>query len=156
MKILVISDIHETKNKVKRLVAKYKPDCLFFAGDGLSIFEEETAQFDQTKVFAIKGNCDMFSTRPTIMVFTLGEVKFLLTHGHNFNVKTNLAHLYEYAKKEEADCVIFGHTHEGYNQRINDIKFFNPGALGSERAVQNSFGIIEIEDKKISAKIEIF
>jgi putative phosphoesterase len=153
MKILVASDYHSKKQIFNKLVSKNKPDYIFFLGDGLSDFNEEV-NFDEDKIFSVKGNCDTDADIDTTKTFKLGKVIFLLTHGHGFNVKNGLEELFEYAKREEVDFVCFGHTHKIFEESINNIKFFNPGSLASESADYNSYGILEIEGKKITQKIE--
>jgi len=154
MKILVISDIHSKKGIISRLASKIKPDYMFFLGDGLEVFNEEILNFDADKVFKVKGNCDLFSKELSVLKIELESYKFLLTHGHNFNVKEGMLELFDYAKKEACDIVCFGHTHKPFNESINSIRFFNPGSLGDTSLEQNSFGIIEIDGEKISLKIE--
>ena len=156
MRILVISDVHSKASIISKFVLKTKPDYIFFLGDGLSSLNAQINNFDNNKIFKVKGNCDLLTDEPTNLIVELENIKFLLTHGHGFNVKNGLVELFEYAKKQNVDFVCFGHTHKPFNESINNIKFFNPGSLGSSRAEENSFGIIEIEDKKITQKIEKF
>ena len=154
MKILVLSDIHNKKGLISKLVGKTKPDYVFFLGDGLDVVNAELANFDLDKIFKVKGNADTFSKEPSILKVDLEGHKFLLTHGHNFNVKEGMVELFEYAKDEACNIVCFGHTHKAFNESINSIKFFNPGNLSDDAEEENSFGIIEIESEKISLKIE--
>lgn len=154
MKILVISDIHNKKGVVKEVVSKHKPDYIFFLGDGINIINEELNTFNSDKLYIVKGNCDLFSSAPIVSKVELAGYKFLLTHGHEFRVKQTQDELATYAKIHSIDVVCFGHTHASYKENISNISFFNPGSIGSNRALENSFGIIEINDKEICLKIE--
>jgi putative phosphoesterase len=153
MKILVLSDIHNKRGILNKLVTKQNPDLIFFLGDGADVVREELSTFED-KLIMVKGNSDLFEKLPTCKKMQVEDVFVLLTHGHRFHVKNNLMELYEYAKKNEAQLVCFGHTHKPFAQYVNDILFFNPGSLGSNRAQENTFGIIEIDGQKISQKIE--
>lgn len=154
MKILVLSDLHNKKGIVARLVSRQKPDYIFFLGDGISTFREETIKFPQENIFAVRGNSDIKRHEQTTLAVTLENVKFLLTHGHGFHVRNGLMELFDYAKRENIDVVCFGHTHKRFQESINGISFFNPGTVASSRSTENTFGLIEIEDGKITQKIE--
>lgn len=155
MKILVLSDVHSNKGIITKIVAKIKPDAIFFLGDGLSVALDELSDFKNAdKVFMVRGNCDFFSKEPSVLYIELEDIKILLSHGHNFNVKMGMVELFEYAKSKNCDLVCFGHTHRIFNESINSIKFFNPGCLNAANDEENTFGVIEIEDEKISLKIE--
>ena len=52
------------------------------------------------------------------------------------------------------DAIIFGHSHEPVNMVKNGVLFFNPGSPTDKIfAKANSYGILEITDKKIEGKI---
>jgi putative phosphoesterase len=52
------------------------------------------------------------------------------------------------------DVVIFGHSHWPVNETINNVLYFNPGSPNDVvRAPYCSYGIINIDAGKISAKI---
>jgi putative phosphoesterase len=56
-------------------------------------------------------------------------------------------------KNDGVDIVIFGHSHQPFNQMVKGILFFNPGSPTDEIfAPYKSFGIIEINDT-IEARI---
>jgi hypothetical protein len=126
---------------------------VFFLGDGADVVEEELGHLGE-KLVMVKGNSDLFQKLPLLKKIVVDGVNILLTHGHNFNIKNNLLELYEYAKQEEVQVVCFGHTHKAFSEYVNGILFFNPGSCGSLRAEENTFGIVEINEQKITQKIE--
>ncbi|MGD9901213.1 MAG: metallophosphoesterase family protein [Spirochaetales bacterium] len=154
MKILVVSDIHNKYNKLIDIVLEVKPDYIFFLGDGLNNFDEAVANLNLGQIFKVRGNCDFFASEPSFLKVNSKGFSFLLTHGHNFNVKNGLHELLEYAKKEGVNFVCFGHTHIALNENLNGITFFNPGSLASSRAEENSYGIIEFDDKNFTFKTQ--
>ena len=80
-----------------------------------------------------------------------------ITHGHRYGVKSGLGALIAQAVKEDADAVIFGHTHEPLdmtllpehtNERFGiclhkPLHVFNPGSLGYR---PHSFGTLTIQN----------
>jgi predicted phosphodiesterase len=50
-------------------------------------------------------------------------------------------------KFEDADIIVYGHTHQSKNEHIGKTLFFNPGP-GSR-----SYGILTISDKGIAGRI---
>lgn len=154
MKILVLSDIHNKRDILNKLVSKQSPDFVIFLGDGADVVLEELGEQLGDKLIMVKGNSDLFEKLPLIKTVKIEDVNILLTHGHKFNVKNNLIELYEYAKEEEVQLVCFGHTHKAFSEYVNDVLFFNPGSCGSLRAEENTYGILEIDGQKITQKIE--
>ena len=52
------------------------------------------------------------------------------------------------------DCVIFGHSHQPFNETIDHVLYFNPGSPNDIiSAPYCSYGILEVTDKKIVAKL---
>ena len=50
--------------------------------------------------------------------------------------------------------ILFGHTHESFNNRIDDRLFFNPGPAGRRKMkFPRSVGILEIEGQSVRGEI---
>lgn len=139
-KILVLSDTHGVKNRVEKLLEKEKYDYILFLGDGLKDFDE----YESENILKVRGNCDLFSTEAEQGLFSIENVKIMLTHGHNYKVKLNPYLLIKEAKMRCADAVLFGHTHTYTYFNVDGIDVINPGSFFS-----GSYVILEIEDGKI-------
>lgn len=131
-RILVLSDSHGYS--LEKLLMKAESmssiDAVLHAGDGcrdLSRYEAELPH-----IYQVGGNCDFFPA-PTELTFDLFGKRFLLCHGHRYSVKNTLTLLEDRAREVKADCVIFGHTHEVYNEIRHGILFLNPGAACDRR-----------------------
>ena len=62
MRFLVISDSHGRYERIAELIDMHKNiDALIFLGDGLADLERADAYSKGFAVFAVKGNCDVFS-----------------------------------------------------------------------------------------------
>ena len=146
-KIVVVSDSHGSKSAIEEMLSIEKPDMLVFLGDGLRDLENISIP---TK--AVSGNCDLFSFEPIVDIFNINNIKCLITHGQKFFVKNGLYALIKEAKELNVNIAMFGHTHEPYNETIDDILFLNPGSFKNRSYVVlniNENGDIITEFKRI-------
>lgn len=154
MKIGVISDTHLTEysESLKKAIDFYYADIdlVLHAGDitSLSVLD----MFGGREVRVVRGNMDFAieAGLPEKLEFTLEGIRFGLMHGWG-----NPYGLREKLRKEfgELDCLVYGHTHQAFNETRNGILYFNPGSasdsfLGGKKTV----GILEINNG-ISGKI---
>ena len=153
MEALIISDTHGKKENIIRLIKEHpNTKYLLFCGDGLKDLEGLESRFPFLTVCSVRGNCDLFADEPEERLFTLEGVRILMIHGHTYGVKGGIGAALSYAKKKEADILLFGHTHIPREECACDgdryITLFNPGSL-SERASEGySFGILEVRGGK--------
>ena len=158
MKILCFSDSHGTSAYMRRALNMH-PDAevIFFLGDGLSDAEELI--HDRTRAwFAVRGNCDYVSTLGESIVKKLDSVtlsgrKIVFTHGDLYGVKYGTDGVIALAREQNADIVLFGHTHFPMEKYISDDEkpfyLFNPGSIGVPYRCETSYGIIDITEKGI-------
>lgn len=156
MKILVISDSHNViiDMQIDDIKKEGKFDLLIHCGDKYNDAEKFAEKLNIETVLNVPGNCDynILGKEPTIMPLIEGK-KFLITHGHLYNVKLNLDRLTEYSKKNKADIVLYGHTHKAHNEIIDNILFFNPGSTIFPKNGRASFGIIEFTEDSFNSRI---
>ena len=165
--LLVVSDIHGNSLNLARVLARQikTPDALLFLGDGCSDINR-AEPFDMP-LFAVRGNCDMWSligmqelTRD--LTVTLGGYKIFLTHGHAYINSGGVDAIAARGAREGADVVLYGHTHVRYEAHYaagdtvggvrleKALHVFNPGSLGSPRdGKAPAFGVIEIRENGI-------
>lgn len=151
MRILVLSDSHGALGNLRRvmLAEAAKADLVIHLGDGESDMARVAASFPEKEVLQVKGNCDFSSSAPA---FGEREVpgpggkplKIFFTHGHLYQVKSGLYALTSAARDRKAGLVLFGHTHEPYEDYEDGLWIFNPGSLGSGR-----YGRVEIGEQGI-------
>lgn len=151
MKCLVFSDSHGSSAIMKKAI-RLHPDAevVFFLGDGLCDADKLASESSDKVWIAVRGNCDhssIFKDRETLKVeqITLNGVKIVLTHGDLYCVKHTLGVIKGLAIRENADILLFGHTHDPIEQYISDAEkpfyLFNPG---SASGYNGSYGIIDI------------
>ena len=158
MNILVFSDSHGRYENISEVMRKQikKPDAVIFLGDGLR--DLDYCELDGVTLFKVRGNCDYFALMGGTdvtddLIVTLGDKKIMMTHGHNYAVKSTLIPLLTVAAKNSVDIVLFGHTHEGFEMTLtpeNDpydlaltkpLYVMNPGSVGSYSATWGSISI---------------
>ena len=157
MELLVFSDSHGRRGNIEEAVKRQikKPDAIIFLGDGLRDIKD--AEIGDIPVCEVRGNCDamsMFSSdAPDEQCLILGNKRIFFTHGHRYGVKSTLTPLISEAVKRDADIVLYGHTHEGYERELKaeneygiklqkPLYIMNPGSIGS---YPYYFGVITID-----------
>ncbi|MBQ6368680.1 MAG: YfcE family phosphodiesterase [Parasporobacterium sp.] len=146
MKLLVLSDSHGHDENLTDIILSH-PDAgaVIFLGDGewdldnallaCGIREEERI------VCRVRGNCDRASLEPETIVREFGGVRFLITHGHEQNVKYGLWGLVDEAKKRNCKAALFGHTHRKTFLIREGVTLINPGS-----AAGGSYCLLEAEN----------
>ena len=145
-KIIVCSDSHGAKDYMSRLFEENNFDIFFFLGDGLS---DLGGYQDLPNVYCVRGNCDFFSVESGQVSVNVDGIKILAMHGNGYGVKHGLGGLIKHAKEMGVDIVLYGHTHTFMAEQIDDIWFFNPGALKNGSAVCIEIGKNKIEYRRI-------
>ncbi len=160
-KIGVLSDTHIPMKK------KYIPgkifdifkdvDLIMHAGDicQLKVIQE----LEQlVPVIAVAGNMDageiLLQYKKNLIKEIEGK-RFLLIHGHQGE---GTALDYAQKRSEGFDCVVFGHSHQPYNQKYNVTYLFNPGSpVDYQRPnipkKEPSVGLLKIRDSEIEGEI---
>lgn len=149
MKVLVLSDTHgnlekEYLNKIKR---DNNFDMLIHCGDCCKDLKYIINQIGISKYINVCGNCDFNRSEKDIEKVQICGKSIIITHGHVFDVKRDLDKLKYYAENENADIVLFGHTHRAYSCYDNGILYFNPGSTCLPTYGNRSYGIITIDDE---------
>jgi len=148
LRIGVISDTHvrtidELPAKILKTLAGV--DLIVHAGD----FTDK-AVLDGLRnigeVKAIAGNMDsgeLHKALPSKELFSLGGKKIGLTHGSGGprGIADRVRELFD-----DADIIIYGHSHEACNRYVKGSLMFNPGQA------RDSFGILTLGDE-IQAEI---
>ena len=129
----VLSDTHLDRpdHLFTRQVAKCFADCdvIIHAGDLTALPVLEV--FHDRTVYAVCGNMcdkDARTRHPEHMQFALGPFAIGLTHGARLgpDIEHALWRLFP-----EADCIIYGHTHQPTWYRCATTLFLNPGSFRS-------------------------
>ena len=153
MKFIVFSDSHGDMDHMIRAVRLENPALCFFLGDGEYDLTRLQRRFPSLPVNAVRGNCDLRSTLPRALTCAAGGVRIFATHGHLFGVKHDPIYreLCEAALAENADVVLFGHTHEPFRDRTMGMELLNPGSIGP--TTRPSYGLILLDGDRIETAV---
>jgi hypothetical protein len=151
-KVLIISDNHGSLDRLQRVIETTGPyDLVLHCGDGqlpLEVYEPITG----CPVRMVKGNCDSYAL-PVTELFDWKGYRIFMTHGHKQYVKFGLDDLIAEAKRQDADIVLFGHTHIPYMEMHEGVLFANPGSLTYPNFSEPSYAVMTLSEKQ--PKIDI-
>jgi len=157
MRIGVLADTHipDRYEDIPSSLLKDLENCdlIIHAGDFTSLEYYNTLK-TLKPLKAVLGNLDATELRAVLKekeVFTVEGFKIGLMHG--FGQAQTVLENVKRSFNGVCDLVIFGHTHNAFNKKIQKTVYFNPGSPTDKIfTTTNSYGIIEI-GKTIQAKI---
>jgi putative phosphoesterase len=154
MKLLILSDTHGNYPlaiEASEIAGKF--DGIIHLGDGV----EDAgilADIADCPVVMIAGNCDTATTALREYSRVCAGKKLFCTHGDTYEVKAGLTGLHQKALAEEAQIVLYGHTHRAAIETIDGVLFINPGSL-NKGTPSASFATLNITADGVSAEIVI-
>jgi putative phosphoesterase len=148
----ILSDTHLTRptREFLHAVRRCFADCdvIIHAGDITDVSLPEI--FPGKTVYAVRGNCCALIVRTPLsrqLSFQLGDFTVGLIHGdllgrYADTIESGLRDVFP-----EADCVIYGHTHEPVCRRFDGQLIINPGSFqtGGRYGAPCSYAILEAE-----------
>lgn len=148
-KILIVSDSHANTTWLNFFDFN-EYDNVIHAGDHCL----SSKQIAKITPYYVDGNNDW--GKQHILKFKINELTFLLTHGDeylNYGGYQNdkwADNLYKLALQNQADIVVFGHTHIPVIKKINHVTLINPGSVSFSRHNGNKHYIeLEIDNNNI-------
>ncbi|MBR2977175.1 MAG: YfcE family phosphodiesterase [Oscillospiraceae bacterium] len=142
MKILIFSDSHRNIAPMLDAAEREKPDQIIHLGDHEGDALRLRELLPNTPVLYVPGNCDPGSDAPQTLKPVIDGVRFMVTHGHRYQVKFGLMRIGLAALEAEAQAVLFGHTHQPCTETFENVLLFNPGTVGGRGG---TYGILETE-----------
>lgn len=152
MKILVFSDSHGSMGKIVESMEMEQPHHVFFLGDHYRDGMELASLYPNIPMDLVRGNCD-WGGGPDLRVVELEGVRFLLTHGHHFYVKSGLDELLQESLHRQVQVACFGHTHLAKVVYRQGIYLMNPGTVGGCRA-REGYGIIHAQQGSFNLELK--
>jgi len=154
MKIIVASDTHRSLYEISLLSKVISEADIFIHLGDYNEDVEALTRFFHGQTYAVRGNCDGWSSVPLERIEIIGNKKVFITHGHRYGVKSSYTTLLHKAKELKADIVLFGHTHLAELLLEDGIWLFNPGSPAMGRNGFSSYGEINIIDGEIQPIIK--
>ncbi len=151
----MFSDSHRDTDSMKSVVSKEKPNMIIHLGDNLTDAQNIKELFPDTKIAYVRGNTDFNEDYISENHLMIEERLFFITHGHRYNVKWSKKEIKQKGIDDNADVVLFGHTHEPYVKCYKGIWFLNPGSIGRRfiRKTSGTYGVIDINSDKLVCNI---
>ena len=155
MKIIVLADTHSRSLPQALLNDLPSADLILHAGDFTD--PEVYSQLKAVKdIRAVYGNMDGTELRellPKQAVFDREGVRIGLAHGDG-NPEGIIRRLAKMFEGSGVQVIVFGHSHMPCQEMANGVLFFNPGSpTDTVRAPYLSYGILDVKDGKVKAKI---
>ncbi len=144
MKILVFSDTHGSVETMYAVVQSQKPDAVIHLGDCLRDATALRRLCPGLAIECVPGNCDGWTNHPDTIVKTYAGVKIFMTHGHRYGVKSSLLRACYAAREEQAQVLLYGHTHIPYCEQQEDLWILNPGPCQDRGWA--GYGVVEVEN----------
>ena len=141
VKIVVLSDSHGSYENLEKIIEYEMPECFIFCGDGIKDILKLCDKYTMLDCHIVSGNCDYVDCFPLNKCIDVYGKCFYITHGHMECVKSGYMNLLMRAAEQEADIVLFGHTHMPLYDVHKGVYVMNPGSV----AVGN-YGILKIYD----------
>ncbi|MGL5693999.1 MAG: metallophosphoesterase family protein [Peptostreptococcaceae bacterium] len=150
MKLGIVSDTHRMDKFINEAIPYLKEcDLIIHAGDNF-IDSKYIHKLTNVDIIGVKGNCD-FDYVEDEMVFELENKIIFLCHGDKYGVSYDLNDIEKKAKDENANIVIFGHTHVPLSIKKDGILYVNPGSLSLPRGGSSKqFVIMNITEDGIN------
>lgn len=145
MRILVVSDTHGDFYSLNRAItAQPTAEVIVHCGDGEDQYQYMKDTLRDKMVVGVRGNCDWGSTLPGVETLRINRKTIFVTHGHLYNAKYTLSQMVYAAQEQQADVLLFGHTHRAMTDYVDGLYMMNPGSC---RGYDASYGYIDITDK---------
>lgn len=136
-----MSDSHGDMEAVKQ-ISSLPADASFHCGDSEGNFDDPAFG----SMYKVRGNCDRDNRFSHTITANIEGKNIFVVHGHEHNVKQSLLELYYSAKEQEADIVLFGHSHLYGAEMKDGILFVNPGSTLMPRGGKPpTYAVIEWE-----------
>ncbi|STO13250.1 Putative metallophosphoesterase MG207 homolog [[Flavobacterium] thermophilum] len=144
MKAVVVSDSHGLSGELSAIVERHRHEADLFIHCGDSELSAQAAELAPFVV--VRGNCDVEAAFPNERTEEAEGLRFLITHGHLYGVKTSLLRLYYRAKETSAHVVCFGHSHLAGAEQIEGVLFINPGSIALPRGrKEKTYAVLTVD-----------
>lgn len=155
MRIGIVSDTH-SRPLPKQLLKDFQGvDFIIHAGDFCDVDDYEAIKKIKD-LKAVYGNMDSLELRkklPRKQLFPCEKFVIGVFHGEG-PAQTVLDKVRSEFQNDKVDVVVFGHSHQAINERINGVLYFNPGSPNDDIcAPYCSYGILDVADKQIQGTI---
>lgn len=169
-KLLIFSDSHGSALYMTEAMRLHAPtsDIIIHLGDGTADLTSLRKKYTDAEYLCVSGNHENYlfagqpdrNRLPSVLFHEVCGMRLMLSHGHRYGVKYGYEAIIAAAYKEKADIVLFGHTHQSYQEYIpreksyapallGNLRLFCPGSISNPASGSPSYGIIDIRENGI-------
>ena len=149
-KVIVMSDNHGQAFMMER-IKELEANADFYVHCGDSETVEETLK----GWIAVSGNNDWQANLPNSLIFTAGEVRFLVCHGHRFGYFNREEYMIEVLRENNCQVLLSGHTHVPQCEYIEGHYLVNPGSTTlPRRGSAKSYCVITVDNENIDIQFK--
>jgi len=151
MKYLLVSDAHGDVAILRALFNHYRHDVdgMFYAGDSELMANDPV--FEGVKT--VRGNMDFDPAFKNEVIERGDLATIFMAHGHLFDTNFTLSNLLAEGKRQNANIIVTGHTHQLGVEWFGDTLIINPGSIsaprGKYRDIGGTYAILTITDEEI-------
>lgn len=156
MKVLVISDSHGYISNAKTAIDKNPGiKMVLHLGDYCRDAAQLNQLYPDIDFEYVYGNCDIgVGSVPADKTIEIEGKRIFMTHGHRYSVKWDYSKLLEKAAYEEADVILYGHTHISAVDYVDNVLIVNPGSISESRSnMSESYAVLDVSEEKVNAEL---
>ncbi len=152
MRVGIVSDTHRNREYLNRvadwLVLRQNVNLLYHLGDDYEDVVDLVHK--DTEIVQVPGTYHpkyLDGTLKPKQIENILGLRIMLVHSYEKDVT--------YADRRVVDVILYGHTHKAEIKLDDGLLLMNPGHLKShiDKQLKPSFGILDVQDKSVSAKI---
>jgi putative phosphoesterase len=88
------------------------------------------------------------------MTIEIEGKRIFMTHGHKYSVKWDYNRILAKAEMDNADIILFGHTHVAVIDNAQNVLIINPGSISESRSSDSeSYAILDISETDVKTDI---
>lgn len=159
MRILVLSDTHGDLEAIRLALAATRADQILHlgdcAGDLFYVLWDVLQEQPSFPFRAVCGNCDPSGAAPEELTLSLEGHTLLMLHGHTRGVKYSDASMLAEAARQNADIVLYGHTHVPRIETVDKRLLINPGSAKrrfASDARPAGYAVLTLSGSSVSAE----
>lgn len=146
MRIGVVSDSHGNLYMLDKAIKMMEPlDLIIHLGDDYRDIIKLKEKY-KLPIEYVSGNNDFTAEKISEKVINIKGKNIFMTHGHRYNVYYGIDSLYFKALEENAQLVLYGHTHVQDIKNSFGVVFLNPGSVSRPRDGKPGCAMILIDD----------
>ena len=146
MRIGAVSDSHGNLYMLDKAISSMgNVDMIIHIGDHYKDIIKVNEKYKKPIEYVV-GNNDFKGQADYEKTIVIQGKRIFLTHGHRYNIYYGINRLYYKGLEENADVVVFGHTHVQHIERAGDMLLLNPGSTSLPRDNKPGCLIININD----------